>query len=915
MVIFAIFLRATRWLRSYRTYFFIGICILLIQVYLAARFLPINKNSEEVKESQFYNVVDVEENEGGQGGNSARKSRSEGLSIDDEDSHLGVVKSKKYKNATTVAQLRLEELDFVPPCEINTKEAVSAIHRAKTQRCKQIISNITCLSLANKLYPTKLTGSCPSNGFVEGKDMGCYRDEKNFRLLSGYFGVNKKNNSPQFCIKLCLQSGYSYAGVQYSEECFCGNDEPPSTSKIPDSSCNMKCPGDNHATCGGYFTINIFQTGIKKFVPQVAKTEVDENAKRVKIVFLLTLNGRAVRQVRRLIKNLYHIDHFYYIHVDVRQDYLFRELLRLEKIFPNIKLTRKRFATIWGGASLLRMLRSCMHELLQLPWQWDFVLNLSESDFPVKTVTQLTNFLTANKGRNFVKSHGREVQRFIQKQGLDKTFVECDTRMWRVGDRQLPMGIQIDGGSDWVALSRDFVQYVANPMPDSLVRGLLRIFNLTLLPAESFFHTVLRNSYFCNTYVDNNLHVTNWKRKLGCKCQYKHIVDWCGCSPNDFRPEDWTKIQSTQSRQLYFARKFEPIINQAVILQLELWLYNLDKPNREVENLHSYWQNIYHHKDLGTNLDDGLLTLAYSIMRRITKRYSNESCRFNTGSIYKITYFNSRDKHKYTLFYFNISDTVNMEVAVRPKRHLYHLTSIHLSKYVDKFYVSNDYDQKEQTSRNFLQILSPYSDLVLIYNFTGFKTSHSFNATCLWIDPGGQLQEVSNLSIDETSLIGHIKPSVKQPLLPGNWTVKLIHKNAAILQTHFLITPLEFFSGIPLTESQVGFFHRGSLHAKDFGNTYDAFLPNEVERNILDGISESNAKRQGGDLQEWIDSLSNKFYSIEKDCIHFKNVQQLNICGKMFGSCSLTSWSSLAPDPKSAINKIINSTTGMFDIW
>jgi hypothetical protein len=36
----------------------------------------------------------------------------------------------------------------------------------------------------------------------------------------------------------------------------------------------------------------------------------------VRIVFLLTLNGRAVRQVKRLIKALFHRDHFFYIHVD-----------------------------------------------------------------------------------------------------------------------------------------------------------------------------------------------------------------------------------------------------------------------------------------------------------------------------------------------------------------------------------------------------------------------------------------------------------------------------------------------------------------------------------------------------------------------------------------------------------------------
>lgn len=137
---------------------------------------------------------------------------------------------------------------------------------------------------------------------------------------------------------------------------------------------------------------------------------------------------------------------------------MFRELLYLERRFPNIRLTRRRFATIWGGASLLQMLLSSMRELLEYNWEWDFVLNLSESDYPVKTLNKLVEFLTANRGKNFVKSHGREVQRFIQKQGLDKTFIECDNHMWRTGDRKLPWGVQIDGGSDWVALSREFVE-------------------------------------------------------------------------------------------------------------------------------------------------------------------------------------------------------------------------------------------------------------------------------------------------------------------------------------------------------------------------------------------------------------------------------------------------------------------------
>lgn len=63
---------------------------------------------------------------------------------------------------------------------------------------------------------------------------------------------------------------------------------------------------------------------------------------------------------------------------------------------------------------------------------------------------------------------------------------------------------------------------------------------------KSFFHTLLENSAHCESMVDNNLRITNWNRKLGCKCQYKHIVDWCGCSPNDFKPVDFHRFQVTK---------------------------------------------------------------------------------------------------------------------------------------------------------------------------------------------------------------------------------------------------------------------------------------------------------------------------------------------------------------------------------
>lgn len=103
----------------------------------------------------------------------------------------------------------------------------------------------------------------------------------------------------------------------------------------------MQCPGNQSQMCGGHYTINVINTGISsafiihimlifqhflisffplEFIAKVA-SEPPPNFKHnnippVRIVFLLTLNGRAVRQVYRLIKALFHRDHYFLIHVD-----------------------------------------------------------------------------------------------------------------------------------------------------------------------------------------------------------------------------------------------------------------------------------------------------------------------------------------------------------------------------------------------------------------------------------------------------------------------------------------------------------------------------------------------------------------------------------------------------------------------
>lgn len=67
-----------------------------------------------------------------------------------------------------------------------------------------------------------------------------------------------------------LRRSIHFISCEYSQyyilldrtECFCGNTEPAVAAKLPDPDCNHKCSGESKQICGGFFTMNIFETGI-----------------------------------------------------------------------------------------------------------------------------------------------------------------------------------------------------------------------------------------------------------------------------------------------------------------------------------------------------------------------------------------------------------------------------------------------------------------------------------------------------------------------------------------------------------------------------------------------------------------------------------------------------------------------------
>lgn len=77
-----------------------------------------------------------------------------------------------------------------------------------------------------------------------------FSDSVDARTLT--FGVTPAGGvSIESCTQACQSAGYSLAGTEYSDECYCGNAFSNGGAPTPLSDCNMPCAGNAAEICGG----------------------------------------------------------------------------------------------------------------------------------------------------------------------------------------------------------------------------------------------------------------------------------------------------------------------------------------------------------------------------------------------------------------------------------------------------------------------------------------------------------------------------------------------------------------------------------------------------------------------------------------------------------------------------------------
>jgi len=264
----------------------------------------------------------------------------------------------------------------------------------------------------------------------------------------------------------------------------------------------------------------------------------------MKIAYLI-LAHKDAQQVIDLICHLSMQGTSFIVHIDARASGdVFETVRRFAEGRSDVILARRE-RCYWGRYGIVRATLNCVQAALNL--DFDYAILISGQDFPIRSNREISAFLERHAGAEFIESFPlAKPNRWTEMTGpfnaLNRTqFMTLffRSRRWHLKlKRQMPLGLEPHGGSQWWALTKPAVQWIyafieANPQVQ-------RYFRYVFIPDETFFQTLLANSPFRDKIASD-----------------VHFIDWQNpnpACPRTFVLEDFERL--IQSRKL-FARKLD----------------------------------------------------------------------------------------------------------------------------------------------------------------------------------------------------------------------------------------------------------------------------------------------------------------------------------------------------------------------
>jgi hypothetical protein len=220
-------------------------------------------------------------------------------------------------------------------------------------------------------------------------------------------------------------------------------------------------------------------------------------------------------QFKRLFSSIYTTSNYYLIHIDKKSNTHFYETITTYlATFANVEILASQ-NVVWGGYSMVDVEQKAIKRLLKADTKWQFYVNLSGQDFPLKSQSQIEAFLKKNSQSNFIKVADQVKERPNTLNRIKNFFTETESGFVGKPTKRayLPDTIPYIGGQ-WKILTRACCQFLAT---SPKVAKFEKYYKNTLIPDESFFQTVLMNTGYLGKIVNDDKRAIIWVPDFGAK--------------------------------------------------------------------------------------------------------------------------------------------------------------------------------------------------------------------------------------------------------------------------------------------------------------------------------------------------------------------------------------------------------------
>lgn len=268
-----------------------------------------------------------------------------------------------------------------------------------------------------------------------------------------------------------------------------------------------------------------------------------------RLIAYLVLVHRYPAQFKRMFKSIYDPANHYLIHVDKNSGpELEADIRRFLRGFPNSAILKGHRA-LWGGYSLVDAELRGMAQLLEMGADWEFFINLSGQDYPLKSQDEIIEFLQRNRGKEFIKVLDQRKARPETMARIGRYVIEFEKRIVRTPfPRAFLSGVSPYIGNQWMIVSRRFCEFVCH---DPRTERYKAFYRNSFIADEGFFQTVMMNTTSHGEIVSDDM----------------RMIDWVPDGDIKLRPRTYTTEDASDllASHCLFARKFDAMVDDDIL--------------------------------------------------------------------------------------------------------------------------------------------------------------------------------------------------------------------------------------------------------------------------------------------------------------------------------------------------------------